>query len=250
MPYLKRDGYRLFYREQGQGPLLLVLPGNTASSACHPGEMDYFSDRYRVVSLDFRGTGQSDRVAAWPNDWWTQAADDTAALINFLGQAHALVMGTSGGAVIALLLAIRHPDLVKAIVADSCVARMSAEWVAEVLQQRNLHTPEQIAFWQYAHGDDWQAVIGADSDLFRRFGESGGDWFGDHLVQIQCPVLFTASLQDAALPEVGSQLCRMAEQTPQGEAYLFNGGNHPLMWTRPDEFRRVSDAFLVQHTAE
>ena len=33
MPYVTHDDHRLFYREQGNGPLLLILPGNTASSA-------------------------------------------------------------------------------------------------------------------------------------------------------------------------------------------------------------------------
>lgn len=45
---------------------MLILPGNTASSSCYQGEMDYFSDRYRVASLDFLGTGRSDRLSVWP----------------------------------------------------------------------------------------------------------------------------------------------------------------------------------------
>ena len=57
MPYLEWKGQRLFYRERGEGELLLVLPGNTASSACHEGELAYWSERYHVVSLDYLGIG-------------------------------------------------------------------------------------------------------------------------------------------------------------------------------------------------
>ena len=62
MPHFAHHGHRLFYREQGEGTLLMILPGNTASSACYEGELNYFSRRYRAVSLDFAGTGASDRL--------------------------------------------------------------------------------------------------------------------------------------------------------------------------------------------
>ena len=45
MPHFEWKGQRLFYRERGEGELLLVLPGNTASSACHDGELRRFGSR-------------------------------------------------------------------------------------------------------------------------------------------------------------------------------------------------------------
>ena len=84
MPYFSSDGHRLFYREKGTGELLLILPGNTASSACLGDEISYFSDRYHVVSTDFLGTGKSDRLPVWPLDWWEQGARDAAALVTIL----------------------------------------------------------------------------------------------------------------------------------------------------------------------
>jgi valacyclovir hydrolase len=42
MPFFNNNDHQLFYREVGTGPLLLILPGNTASSACHEGEMQHF----------------------------------------------------------------------------------------------------------------------------------------------------------------------------------------------------------------
>ena len=72
MPYFEHNGHRLFYRASGDGPLLLLLPGNTASSVCHEGELAHFGQRYHAVALDFWGTGQSDRLAQWPVDWWSK----------------------------------------------------------------------------------------------------------------------------------------------------------------------------------
>ena len=244
MPYFTHNDNHLFYREQGAGPLLLILPGNTASSACHEAELAYFGQRYHTVSIDFLGTGQSDRVAVWPDEWWEQGAREAQALVEHLGQERCLVMGTSGGAIVALLMALLFPKHVQAVVADSCVERFPPEMLRKNVKERSRRTPAQIAFWQRAHGDDWQQVVDADSDVLLRLAERGGDWFNGRLKEIVCPVLFTASREDDALPNVISQVCRMAEQVPDSRVFLNNRGTHPLMWSQPQDFRHVSDYFL------
>jgi hypothetical protein len=50
------DDVRLAYRTNGSGALLLILPGNTALSAYHTGELEHFGERFHAVSPDFRGT--------------------------------------------------------------------------------------------------------------------------------------------------------------------------------------------------
>lgn len=145
MPSFIHNTHRLHYREQGDGPLLLILPGNTASSACHSGELAYFGQHYRTVALDFLGTGQSDREAVWSDDWWEQAAYDAASLVDHLGQESCLAMGTSGVAIVVLLLAILIPERVQAIIADSCVERFPAEWLETLVAERVQQTPEQVA---------------------------------------------------------------------------------------------------------
>jgi pimeloyl-ACP methyl ester carboxylesterase len=244
MPHIRFESHRLYYRDQGQGPLLIILPGNTASSACHQGELAYWSDRFHAVALDFLGTGRSDRVTVWADDWWQSGAHQVRALLDHLGRQTCIAMGTSGGAVAALWTAILYPDRVRAVVADSCVARFPPEMLDTMAHERARRTPDQVAFWQGAHGDDWEQVIQADTDLIRGFVERGGDWFGPRLGEISCPVLLTASMQDADLPQVAQQNCRMAEQIPDCRLYLHNEGGHPLMWSQPEAFRSVSDGFL------
>ena len=244
MPHFSLDNHRLAYREQGQGPLLVILPGNTASSACHLGELAHWSERFHAVSLDFLGTGRSDRVAVWADDWWQSGAHQVRALLDHLKQRTCIVMGTSGGAIVALWTAILYRDRVRAVVADSCVARFPPEMLDNLNCERARPTPDQIAFWRGAHGDDWEQVIEADTDLIQRFVGRGGDWFGPRLGEIQCPVLLTASMQDSALPQVAQQNGRMAEQIADCRLYLHNEGGHPLMWSRPQDFRYIVDHFL------
>jgi len=244
MPYFTHCQRRLFYREQGQGPLLLILHGNTASSAAHLGELAYFGQRYRAVALDFPGTGQSERVDVWPDDWWLQGARAAVALMDHLSAAQGVVMGTSDGAVAALLMAQHAPDRVQAVIADSCVMRQPPEVLrAEVAGRRQRH-PEAVAFWQQAHGDDWEQVIEADNDVMLRLAERDGRWFERSLSEIGCPVLLTGSLQDATLHDGAAQMLEMAKQIPESQLVLVNGGDHPLMWSRPEAFRRAADSFL------
>ncbi len=245
MPRFVHHSHTLFYRERGQGPLLMILPGNTASSACYEGELEYFSRYYHTVSLDFWGTGQSDRIAAWPDDWWEKAVYDVVGLIEHLGEKNAVLVGTSGGAVIALLTAIFVPKHVQAVVADSCLERYPAALLRMVVAERTQRTDKQIAFWQLAHGDDWEQVVEADSERLRRIAAQGDmDWAQGQLRKITCPVLLTASLCDKSLPDVGQKVCRMAEQIPSSRIFLVNAGDHPLMWSRREDFFPVCNYFL------
>ena len=247
MPFFTYQQQQLFYREQGDGALLLLLPGNTASSACHMEELAHFAQRYRAVALDLPGTGRSTRVAVWPKNWWAECAEAAAALLDQLRVEQCVAVGTSGGAAAALLLAIQHPERVRAAIADSVVAHIPPDALRLLLAERAQQTAEQIAFWRQAHGDDWQQVVEADTAMLASHLPLGIHYFQSMLARVACPVLLTASLTDTLLPAVASQLCTMAQQIPQSNLFLSNGGDHPLMWSRPGEFRAVADAFLTLH---
>ena len=222
-----------------------MLPGNTASSAHLQRELDYFSDRFHVAALDFLGTGQSDRVAVWTDQWWIEGAQQASALIEHLGYREAVLMGTSGGAVAALLTAIYFPERVRAVVADSFVEKAPPEQFSElVIADRTKRSPGQIDFWKMGHGEDWEQVVEADTAMLVRFTNQGADWFRGELDQLQCPVLITGSLQDQLIPGAAQQFCGMVDKIPDCRLYLHSEGNHPLMWSQAAAFRAVSDHFL------
>jgi valacyclovir hydrolase len=245
MAHFTANGHRLFYRERGSGPLLLLLHGNTASSACHAGEIDYFSNRYRVVAMDAFGVGQSERGDVWPHHWWLQTAHDAASLIAHFAEGPAIVMGPSGGGVAALLMAIHHPECVRAVVADSCVETWTPEEVTRLVADRSRLSLGQIAFWQHAHGDDWHAVVQSDTAMILSWQQTGISFYDGRVSEIRCPVLLSDSLADELLPRTAEQVSLMAQAIPNCRTLLADSGRHPLMWSRPDEFRRVADLFLA-----
>ncbi len=109
------DGVALAYEEAGSGarPLLFVH-GWTCDHTYLAPQLDHFRARHRVVAVDLRGHGQSDK----PEQGYAIEgfAEDLAWLCGQLGIEKPVVVGHSMGGTVALALAARYPDLPAAIV--------------------------------------------------------------------------------------------------------------------------------------
>ncbi|MBZ9995608.1 alpha/beta fold hydrolase [Mesorhizobium sp. BH1-1-4] len=102
-------------RESGNGPLMLFFHGITSNSAVFTPLMARLSDRFTTVAVDQRGHGLSDKPEGGyeANDY----ADDIASLIRTLDRGPAILVGHSLGARNSVTAAVRHPDLVRSVVA-------------------------------------------------------------------------------------------------------------------------------------
>jgi pimeloyl-ACP methyl ester carboxylesterase len=114
MQTLNRDGVNLAYQEAGRGaPPLLLVHGFCGNHTQFAPQFDYFRRYHRVIAVDRRGHGQSDK----PEQAYTIEgfADDLAWLCRELGVYKPVVVVHSMGA-IGLELAARFPDLPAALV--------------------------------------------------------------------------------------------------------------------------------------
>jgi pimeloyl-ACP methyl ester carboxylesterase len=110
------NGTTLHVERRGTGaPLLLIHGGGEDASMLGGLAISLAVAGYDVVTYDRRGTGRSGHED-WPGRGADQHADDAAALIQHLGWRGPTVVGVSSGAVIALDLAARHPELVGRVV--------------------------------------------------------------------------------------------------------------------------------------
>ncbi|GAA2400453.1 hypothetical protein GCM10010191_04500 [Actinomadura vinacea] len=110
------DGARLEVQVAGPagGPALLLLQGQASSHDWWTGLRDRHQNRYRTVTMDYRGTGQT---TAPNGDLTTQLlADDAVAVLEDLGIDTAHVYGTSMGGRVAQILAGRHPSRVLSLI--------------------------------------------------------------------------------------------------------------------------------------
>ena len=113
--YLLLNGVHHYYEVYGSGRPLLLIHGNSTATKGWAAQIDYFSKKYRVYSVDCRGRGKSD--LGKDSLTFTQTAADMAAFITALKLDSVYVLGKSDGAIIAVLMGIHHPAHISKIVA-------------------------------------------------------------------------------------------------------------------------------------
>ena len=109
MPTISANGLDLAYQIDGDGPETLVLVNGLADDkASWEAQIPAFSERYRVISFDNRGIGESPTP---PGPYTTaQMAEDLAGLVDGLGVERFHLLGVSMGGMIAQEYAIAHAD--------------------------------------------------------------------------------------------------------------------------------------------
>jgi len=112
---LRRDGVSLAYLDAGAGdPPLLFVHGWSCDHTFLGPQVEHFRRAQRVVAVDLRGHGASDR----PRQRYAMGgyADDLAWLCRELGLTRPIVVGHSMGGAIAIELAARYPEVPAALV--------------------------------------------------------------------------------------------------------------------------------------
>ena len=246
MPYFEYDDKKIFYVDEGRGDVILLLPGNTATSAVHGSEIEYFSRNFRIICPDYLGYGNSDRVDSLPvNSWWENALM-CKALMNSIAVKSYTVVGTSGGGVTALDLAIIDPECVNCVIADSIVGEyVDKDQIEAEVESRNNAEKELKFFWSFANGEDWQFVVDMDSKMLLETAKMGGSIFNNRLGEIKCCVLITGSFRDRLIENIADRICEMAKKIENCKVVMFSRGGHPLMWTRKEDFRRETMNFIL-----
>ncbi|WP_373187354.1 alpha/beta fold hydrolase [Halopseudomonas sp.] len=109
MAYLQLNGCNLHYTDQGEGEPVLLLHGLGSSGRDWEHQLSALLPGYRVLCLDMRGHGKSEKPASGYSV--KTFADDCLAFINYmqLGKPH--IVGISMGGMIAFQLATDHPEV-------------------------------------------------------------------------------------------------------------------------------------------
>ena len=114
------DGVQIAYLDEGAGEPILLIHGfasNAATNWVDPQCVRTLTqDRRRVIALDNRGHGQSDKLYDPARYGAPEMADDAIRLLDHLKIDRVDVLGYSMGARLAAFLAIAHPDRVRSVV--------------------------------------------------------------------------------------------------------------------------------------
>ena len=104
----------LYYEEFGDGFPLILLHGNGEDHMYFKYQIEYFSREYRVIAIDTRGHGRSPRGDG--EFTLSRFADDLYMFMTAHGIEKTYILGFSDGGNIALIFALRYPDMVERLI--------------------------------------------------------------------------------------------------------------------------------------
>jgi len=120
MPVAKVGEINLSYQVSGKGQFLILIVGFASAQNTWLMQVRAFSKLYRVVTFDNRGFGKSDKPAG---PYTTKMlANDTIALMDYLGIKKAHILGGSMGGMAAQEIAVEHPERVDRLILSSTSA--------------------------------------------------------------------------------------------------------------------------------
>lgn len=252
MSYFLFNNKKVFYNEFGMGTPLLFLHGNTASSMMFYEIVEKYKDNFKVILIDFLGHGKSDRLNEFPADLWFYEAQQVIAFLKEKQYSNVNIIGSSGGALVAINVALEAPLLVSKVIADSFEGeRPLREFTANVKADREFskHDDNVRLFYQNMQGDDWEHVVDKDTSAIIRHEKEIGKFFHNELHNFQPDILLTGSKQDEFISCISftyfeKTYGEILDKIGHGKMHLFDAGGHPAMLTNPDEFYKISMDFF------
>ncbi|OGU60889.1 MAG: hypothetical protein A2X64_11120 [Ignavibacteria bacterium GWF2_33_9] len=246
--YFDFNNQEVFFKIKGEGQPLLLLHGNSVSSEMFRFDFNFFSSHFKVISFDYPGHGKSGRVKRFRDDFWNFNAKAASELCNFLGISSCFAIGTSGGALVGLNLAILKQDLIEKLIVDSFLGTYLLPEEADSIVEKRVRSKQSNflsqQFWKSQHGSDWEKVLDNDLDLMLRVGYEGLPLIIGDLKSIKSKVLGIASTEDELIPNIDKRLIEVCSQIQNSQYQIFDFGKHPFMTTQKEVFRDIANDFF------
>jgi len=219
------------FTDQGDGDPVLLIHGfasNIRTNWADPGWISLLRrEGYRVVAIDNRGHGGSDKPHDVEQYHLRSMVEDARGLLDHLGIARADVMGYSMGARVTALLAHLHPERVRSAIFGGMGANMvrpmrGTEEIAQALEAPSLADvtdPTGRTFRAFADktGSDRLALAACMRGSREPIGT-------DVLSNLKCPVLVAVGTTD----DIAAPAEELAKLIPGAEALPIPGRDHML----------------------
>ena len=192
--------------------------------------------------------GQSDRVEEFPPDLWYSQAQQVIAFLEYLDYGKVNLIGTSGGAWVAVNAALERPDLVHKVVADSFDGRTLQNGFSENLLKERMDAKNDDfsrQFYEWCQGEDWETVVDLNTKALIECADSKFPLFHKPLEVPKLPILFVGSMEDTMCRRnLDEEYSQMEQLISNGKTYLFPTGNHPAILSNAEKFADIVKDFL------
>jgi len=259
MRFRMRSGLTLRYKTRGVGQTIVLLHPVAMRAEFWDPVADELESDFRLIAVDTRGHGESD-VPAGPFSL-DDLTQDIIELITAVGSPPCVLVGCSMGVMVANWVAVKAPELVKALVlsnathtrteqskiglqqrADACAKGMPAvlestlaRWFSPSFMARRADTVAMARAWLL----DNDPVVHSWSWLSMRDRD-----YGDKLEKIQVPVLAIAGSDDhSATPSVVEEMSRVF---PRGSFSEMKGVGHFAPLENPQLFAQIVRKFVTE----
>jgi pimeloyl-ACP methyl ester carboxylesterase len=257
MPEIQLPTIRLYYEEHGTGDPILCIHGTSSSAMIWGKAVEELARLGRVIVYDRRGCTRSQRPQPYLTTSVSEHGDDAAALLDALAAIPAIVIGRSYGGEVAIDLALRYPERVRALVLlEAAILSLSPDaqrWAEEVNDDvqaaaatRGDNAVAEV-FLRHVLGDaTWQQFPQAAKRMFIDNSPailaefSGGGLHVDSvaLARIQQPTLLVTATDS---PEAFRQVAdAMAAAIPNART-VFVGGGHLVNPAEPAVLSFIQD---------
>ena len=251
MAYLSYDNRRIYYEEYGKGNPVIFCHGNTASSRMFSLLMPLYENDLHCILIDFLGCGRSDRTASFPSDIWIDETRQIVSLVRHLELEKVSLIGTSGGAWVAMNAAMMMEGRVSSLIADSFDgSTLNSSFSSNLIRERKsaMKNEEARRFYEWCLGSDWQEIVQKDTKALLECADSGDSLFVSPLSAIECPVLLTGSAEDLMCRSgMEEEYEEMKKMMGNASIHMFSHGGHPAILSNAEEFAEISKDFIKRH---
>jgi pimeloyl-ACP methyl ester carboxylesterase len=244
--YVEAEGFRIRYKEAGQGAPLVSLHGAGGMRIYRSHAL--LAEQYRVIVFEVPGFGHSpanERSQSMP-----ELAGTMAQAVANLGIERCNLMGNSFGGKLALWLAVEQPERIQALVLVAPAAIRPEGGLPPAAL-----APEELMARLYAHPERQAllpppdpAIRAKQQALVRRvMGPARDAALESRMSGLHVPVLVLFGTLDRMIPpEMGRLYC---EKLPNCHLVLMYDAGHEADADRPEAFVSVVHDFIQYHEA-
>jgi pimeloyl-ACP methyl ester carboxylesterase len=161
------DGLRMYCREYGSGhvdaPAVLCLPGLTRNCRDFESLAQWLAATHRVLTPDLRGRGRSDRDPNWHNYQPLNYVADIGQLLRALDASRVVIIGTSLGGLVAMIMATLQPAALAGVVLNDIGPEIDPVGLARI--GRHVGQQPPVDDWRQAAAQARQVNAVALPDL-------------------------------------------------------------------------------------